>query len=54
LSERLKSYFPRLPILLLRDGLYANGPVMQQTLSETHQNKLFIMMYLSGSTINLQ
>lgn len=29
LSERLKTLFPRLPILLLLDGLYANGPVMQ-------------------------
>jgi hypothetical protein len=29
LSERLKTCFPRLPILLLLDGLYANGPVMQ-------------------------
>lgn len=27
-AKRLKSYFPRLPILLLLDGLYANGPVM--------------------------
>ncbi len=30
LSDRLKSGFPRLPILLLLDGLYANGPVMQR------------------------
>ncbi len=30
LSERLKALFPRLPILLLLDGLYANGPVMQR------------------------
>ena len=28
LSERLKQLFPRLPLLLLLDGLYANGPVM--------------------------
>jgi len=28
LCTRLKQYFPRLPILLLLDGLYANGPVM--------------------------
>jgi len=28
LCTRLKHYFPRLPILLLLDGLYANGPVM--------------------------
>ena len=29
LTERLKEYFPRLPILLLLDGLYANGPVLE-------------------------
>ena len=28
LSVRLKRLFPRLPIVLLLDGLYANGPVM--------------------------
>lgn len=28
LSERLKARFPRLPICLLLDGLFANGPVM--------------------------
>jgi hypothetical protein len=28
LSARLKQLFPRLPLLLLLDGLYANGPVM--------------------------
>ena len=32
LSDRLKTRFPRLPILLLLDGLYANGPVMQRCL----------------------
>ncbi len=32
LSDRLKTLFPRLPILLLLDGLYANGPVMQRCL----------------------
>jgi len=30
LSARLKGLFPRLPILLLLDGLYANGPVMHR------------------------
>jgi hypothetical protein len=30
LAERLKTYFPRLKILLLLDGLYANGPIMAQ------------------------
>lgn len=29
LAERLKKRFPRLPITLLLDGLYANGPVIQ-------------------------
>lgn len=28
LAARLKNYFPRLPILLLLDGLYPNGPLM--------------------------
>ena len=32
LSDRLKRLFPRLPILLVLDGLYANGPVMQRCL----------------------
>jgi hypothetical protein len=30
LSKRLKTCFPGLRILLLLDGLYANGPVMQR------------------------
>jgi len=29
LAGRLKQYFPRLPIMLLLDGLYSNGPVME-------------------------
>ena len=29
LVKRLKEAFPRLPIMLLLDGLYANGPVME-------------------------
>jgi hypothetical protein len=29
-AERLKRLFPRLPILLLLDGLYPNGPVMER------------------------
>jgi hypothetical protein len=28
LAKRLNTAFPRLPITLLLDGLYANGPVM--------------------------
>jgi hypothetical protein len=30
LAARLKDYFPRLPILLLLDGLYPNGPLMDR------------------------
>lgn len=30
LAQRLKGYFPRLPVMVLLDGLYANGPVMEQ------------------------
>lgn len=29
LAQRLKEYFPRLPILLLLDGLYPSGPVLE-------------------------
>ena len=29
LAERLKRYFPRLPVMILLDGLYAQGPVME-------------------------
>jgi DDE family transposase len=29
LAQRLKDAFPRLPVLVLLDGLYANGPVME-------------------------
>jgi hypothetical protein len=29
LAERLKRLFPRLPIMVLGDGLFANGPVME-------------------------
>jgi hypothetical protein len=31
LAKRLKAYFPRLPVLLLLDGLYPNGPLMAQS-----------------------
>ena len=30
LAERLKKAFPRLPMMLLLDGLYPNGPIMQR------------------------
>jgi hypothetical protein len=29
LAQRMKEYFPRLPILVLLDGLYPNGPVVE-------------------------
>jgi hypothetical protein len=29
LAQRMKEYFPRLPILVLLDGLYPNGPIME-------------------------
>ena len=29
LAERVKEYFPRLPVLLLLDGLYADGPALE-------------------------
>jgi hypothetical protein len=29
LAERIKARFPRLPVMVLLDGLYANGPVME-------------------------
>lgn len=37
LAERIKQAFPRLPILLLLDGLYAQGPVMQRCLDDNWQ-----------------
>ena len=30
LAERIKQVFPRLPVMLLLDGLYPNGPIMQR------------------------
>jgi len=37
LTQRLKKYFPKLPILLLLDGLYANGPIMKQCVDKNWQ-----------------
>ena len=37
LTERLKKYFPKLPIILLLDGLYANGPIMTQCVEKNWQ-----------------
>jgi len=37
LTERLKKYFPSLRIILLLDGLYANGPIMMQCVKKNWQ-----------------
>ena len=37
LSERLKKYFPSLSIILLLDGLYANGQIMIQCIKKNWQ-----------------
>ena len=42
LSARLKTYFPRLPILLLLDGLYANGPLMRRC-AECHGQFMIVL-----------
>ena len=42
LSARLKALFPRLPILLLLDGLYANGPVMRRC-SQYHWQFMIVL-----------
>lgn len=47
LAERLKTYFPRLPILLLLDGLYANGPIMAQC----HENHWQFMIVLKDESL---
>ena len=47
LSERLKALFPRLPILLLLDGLYANGPLMQRC----RQNHWQFMIVLKDKSL---
>ena len=47
LAERLKTYFPRLPILLLLDGLYANGPIMEQC----HKNHWQFMIVLKDASL---
>jgi hypothetical protein len=50
LAERLKSYFPRLPILLLLDGLYANGPIMAQCIKH-HWQFMIVLKDDSLSTL---
>ena len=47
LARRLKSAFKRLPIMLLLDGLYANGPVMQIC----HDNRWDYMIVLKDDSL---
>ena len=46
LAERIKKEFPRLPIMLLLDGLYANGPVIERCLGYHWQ---FMIVLKDGS-----
>jgi hypothetical protein len=46
LAERIKKAFPRLPIMVLLDGLYANGPVIERCLSYHWQ---FMIVLKDGS-----
>lgn len=46
LADRLKRLFPRLPITLLLDGLYANGPVLQSLRNKRWQ---FMIVLKEGS-----
>lgn len=48
LAERLKAYFPRLPLLLLLDGLYANGPIMAQC----HKHRWQFMIVLKDDSLS--
>ena len=42
LAKRLKKSFPRLPIMVLLDGLYANGPVME-ICCENHWDYMIVL-----------
>ena len=46
LAERIKKAFPRLPIMLLLDGLYPNGPIMERCRA---YNWDFMIVLKSGS-----
>lgn len=48
LARRLKSTFKRLPIILLLDGLYANGPVMKIC----HDNRWDYMIVLKDESLS--
>ena len=50
LAERLKARFPRLPICLLLDGLYACGPVFQLC---ADNNWKYMIVLQDGSLVNL-
>jgi len=43
LADRLKKRFPRLPILILLDGLYAQGPVMEFCEREKHWDFMIVL-----------
>ena len=50
LSARIKALFPRLPILLLLDGLYANGPVMHRC-RQFHWQFMIVLKDQDRSTV---
>jgi len=50
LAERIKQAFPRLPIMMLLDGLYAQGPVMQRCL-EYNWQFMIVLKDASLSTV---
>jgi hypothetical protein len=50
LAKRLKAYFPRLSIILLLDGLYANGPIMEQC-EKNHWQFMIVLKDDSLSTV---
>ena len=47
LADRIKKLFPRLPIMILLDGLYANGPVMKKC----HQYHWQYMIVLKNGSL---
>jgi hypothetical protein len=50
LAKRLKQQFPKLPLTLLMDGLYANGPVMEVCRSHRWQ---FMIVLKEGALRNV-
>lgn len=50
LAKRLKKYFPSLPIILLLDGLYPNGPIMAQC-HKHHWQFMIVLQKESLSTV---